>query len=58
MKTQTNAVQVLNGLDERQPAPDNSLSVITNWRADSNGGWFNNLGYERYFTDQNDWTPF
>ena len=58
MKTQTLTIQLLKGLDERQPTVNDHPSVLENWRTHKDGGWINNLGYEKYFTNLQTYFPF
>lgn len=59
VKLQPVRVPSLGGLDLRIPAAGDSCSVLTNWTVNPRtGGWDNRIGWEKFFSDEDMYTPF
>lgn len=59
MKDTNVRIPNLKGLWEHYPQPTDSLSELQNFAVDqSTGAWHNRIGYEKYSTNNTNWSPF
>lgn len=59
MKDTNVKIDQLGGIFETYPQPENSLLELENFQVNVyTQGWDNKLGYEKYYSPGNDWSPF
>tara|TARA_Y100000004_G_scaffold108075_1_gene121207 strand:+ start:8591 stop:10681 length:2091 start_codon:yes stop_codon:yes gene_type:complete len=59
MKDTNVKIDQLGGIFETYPQPQNSLLELENFQVNAyTQGWDNKLGYEKFYSPGNDWSPF